>query len=228
MASIDSKGRLLGHVAPKYPPNLDTKAIREFILKVGGSPATPGSGNAYAKWLLERLSPIEAAEGMIWLDPVLEVNAPFYGEVLTLEEPLAQYRIHSTNSYQSQDLSPAQFARYLSMFELKLAYIEKRCASWGQTFDPEAAKRRSIWYSECQMGAAKLSSPGGSPLRGPGRALRAVRGSPYGAKQRAALLAWLTAVAILPRGVAEHLIAYRFVVGRRPRWLERIVRLMTL
>ena len=151
-----------------------------------------------------------------------------YGEVLTLEEPLAQYRIHSTNSYQSQDLSPAQFARYLSMFELKLAYIEKRCASWGQTFDPEAAKRRSNMVLGMPNGSGQTVVTRRLSTSRIGRALRAVRGSPYGAKQRAALLAWLTAVAILPRGVAEHLIAYRFVVGRRPRWLERIVRLMTL
>ena len=111
MASIDSDGRPLGHVAPKYPRGLDTKTLREFILKVGASPSTPGSGNAYAKWLLERLSPIEPAEGMIWLDPVLETNAPFYGEVLTLAEPLAEYRLHGTNGYQRQDLSPDQFAR---------------------------------------------------------------------------------------------------------------------
>ena len=64
MASIDADGRLLGHVAPKYPRGLDTKTLREFILRFVLA-STPGSGNAYAKWLLEKLSPIEPAEGVI-------------------------------------------------------------------------------------------------------------------------------------------------------------------
>jgi hypothetical protein len=230
MASIDADGRLLGHVAPKYPRGLDTKTLREFILKVGASPSTPGSGNAYAKWLLEKLSPIEPAEGMIWLDPVLETNAPFYGEVLTLAEPLAEYRMHGTNGYQRQDLSPDQFARYVSAFDSKLAYIEQRAPCWGEAFNTEAATRRSIWYTECLMAAVKLSPRGGPrqmhPLRVLGRAFRAAPSSPYGTKQRAVLLAWLTAVALTPRGAAESLIAYRFVIGRRPRWLERAVRLL--
>ena len=80
------------------------------------------------------------------------------------------------------------------------------------------------------MAAVKLSPRGGPrqmhPLRVLGRAFRAAPSSPYGTKQRAVLLAWLTAVALTPRGAAESLIAYRFVIGRRPRWLERAVRLL--
>jgi Glycosyl transferase family 2 len=230
MVSIDANGRPLGHVAPKYQGDLDTKTLREFILKTGGAPSTPGSGNAYAKWLLERLSPIEPAEGMIWLDPVLETNAPFYGEVLTLPEPLAEYRTHGTNGYQRQDLSLDGFARYISVFESKLAYVEKRAPCWGEAFDAEAAKRCSIWYTECLMAAAKLSPRGAPhqmhPLRVLGRALRAAPRSPHSVKQRAVHLAWLTAVTLAPRGTAENLIAYRFVIARRPRWLERAVKLL--
>src|SRR5215208_2486783 len=77
MASIDGEGRPLGHVAPKYPPNLDTETLRRELLTTGSCPATPGSGNAYAKWLLERVEPVA---GPIWMDGQLEVNAPFYGE----------------------------------------------------------------------------------------------------------------------------------------------------
>jgi len=167
---------------------------------------------------------------MIWLDPVLETNAPFYGEVLTLTDPLAQYRMHNTNGYQRQELSPDYFLEMIRTFEKKLIYIEKRAASWGEVFDAETAKRHSIWYLECMMSAAKLSLPSApnrvAPLRILGRALRAAPNSPYGRKQRAILLAWLTAVALAPRKLAEDLITFRFIVGRRPRWLERFVRIL--
>jgi hypothetical protein len=99
--------------------------------------------------------------------------------------------------------------------------------AWGMEFDPEEARRRSVWYLQCQMAAAKLSPPSEapiSPMRVLGRAMRAVPRLPASAKQRGIMMAWLTAVALTPRGVAKDLIAMRFIVGHRPRWLERIAR----
>ena len=226
MASIDADGRSLGHVAPKYPARLDTETIRRELLRTGTCPATRGAAMPTRR-AAERLSPIAPTGGMIWLDPVLEVNAPFHGEVLTLKEPLARYRIHSSNSIKVNELSPAQFARYLSTAELKMAYIQERCAPGDRT-RPRGGEGRSIWDRNARWQRPNCRRPAASPLRGPRTGYAAVRCPPYGAKQRAILLAWFTAVAISPRGVAKDLDRYRFVVGRRPRWLERIVRLMTL
>jgi glycosyltransferase involved in cell wall biosynthesis len=231
MITINAEGRPIGHVAPKYPAHLDTQMIREFILKAGASPSTPGTGNAYAKGLLEKVSPIDDAEGVGWMDPVLETNAPFYGEVITLREPLAQYRMHDANNYQRQVLSADQFVRYVNSFDAKLAYVQRRCEALGLSFDPEAAKYRSIWYLECEMSASKLL-PRDDPRRVPplqiiGRAFRALPQSPYDLKRRAALMSWLTAVAFAPPRLAEELIAYRHIVARRPRWLERVIRIVT-
>jgi hypothetical protein len=38
LVSIDKAGRPLGHVAPKYPPNLDTAIIRAELLRTGAHP----------------------------------------------------------------------------------------------------------------------------------------------------------------------------------------------
>src|SRR5262249_101109 len=101
LATIDQTGRHFGHVAPKYPNNISTTTIRSDLLRGGGSPNSPGSGNAYSRSLLAR---IRADRGFeledpreFYMDALLECNAPFYGEVTTLHEPLACYRIHSTN-----------------------------------------------------------------------------------------------------------------------------------
>ena len=224
LASIDADGRPLGHVAPKYPARLDTEMIRRELLSTCTCPASPGSGNAYAKWLLERLSPIEPAEG-IWLDDLLEIIAPFHGEVVTLHEPLVRYRMHGSNWSQHNELSPARFLKHLHAQDQKMAYFQDRCRAWGMEFDPEEARRRSVWYLQCQMAVAKLSSPGEapiSPMRVLGRAMRAVPRLPASAKQRAIMMTWFTAVALTPRDVAKDVIAVRFIVGHRPRWLERI------
>src|SRR5215472_1501042 len=56
LASIDAAGRRIGHVAPKYPPNLDTATLRAQLLHTGQSHSSPGGGNAYSHSLLDRVS----------------------------------------------------------------------------------------------------------------------------------------------------------------------------
>ena len=84
----------LSATSPRDPARLDTETIRRELLRTGTCPATQGSGNAYAKRFLETIAPIG---GLLWMDTMLEVNAPFHGEVVTLTEPLARYRIHGSN-----------------------------------------------------------------------------------------------------------------------------------
>jgi len=226
MTTIDEAGRPLDHVAPKYPAGLTTAALRRELLESGGCFSTPGTGNAYSRQLvLDVLSPDSA--GVRWLDTLLEVNAPFAGEVVTLYEPLACYRMHGNNNFQTQELSAERFAKFLSAHDQKLAYMARRSQTWGVTFDPASAKRRSSWYVACSMAAAKLGRPagslGGSPAAILSGATRAFLRSPGQQRRKALLLVWLAAVALLPKKLAEQVIAYRFVVASRPRWFERVL-----
>jgi hypothetical protein len=144
LATIDKTGLQLGHVAPKYPPNLDTATLRAELLRTGGSPNSPGSGNAYSRALLERLSSDGAFDlenpRDYHMDAVLECNSPFYGEVITLYEPLASYRIHDSNIYAMNAVENARFAMKCRTFELKVDYLARRCRQWGVAFDATAAR----------------------------------------------------------------------------------------
>jgi hypothetical protein len=112
LATIDKAGRQIGHTAPKYPPNLDTATIRRELLRTGGSPNSAGSGNADS-----RSSRISADSGFEiensrdhHMDAVLECNAPFYGEVVTLYEPLSCYRVHDSNIFSMNSIANAYYA----------------------------------------------------------------------------------------------------------------------
>src|SRR5215472_17344361 len=227
LASIDTAGRQLGHVAPKYPPNLDTATIRAELLRTGGSPNSPATGNAYARLLLDRIS----ADGGFelesprehWMDAILECNAPFYGEVVTLYEPLACYRIHDSNLYAINTIDSARFIARCRTFELKLDYLAGRCRFWGIPFDPVAARNRSIWPLECRLAAAKLSEDqAGEPtLTTLFRAARASITAPLPLVNRILRVAWLVGVATAPRPLARWLIGFRFIASQRPKWFER-------
>jgi|SRR5271165_599391 len=231
LATIDKIGRRLGHVAPKYPPNLDTATIRTELLRSGQCPSTSGSGNAYSRSLLDRIS----ADGgfdlenlrQYWMDFILECNAPFYGEIVTIYEPLACYRVHDNNDSLQSTIDSARFAHASGLFALKLDYLAQRCRTWGIPFDPAAAGDHSLWLLECRLAAAKLAAAEHSPreaiLMTLYHALRACIEAPLPLSHRIIRAAWFASVAATPRPLARRLIAHRFVVNQRPAWFERVL-----
>jgi glycosyltransferase involved in cell wall biosynthesis len=231
LAVIDKAGRQLGPVTPKYPPDLDTVTIRAEILRTGGSPNSPGSGNAYSRSLLDR---IRADGGFelknprdISMDTILECNAPFYGEVVTIYEPLACYRIHDSNDSMAYTVDKTRFDKMSRYFACKLDYLGGRCRVWGVKFDPVAARNCSMWSLECRLVADKLSDasePLGEPVwRTLFRALKACIRTPLPLSNRIVRAVWLVSVAISPRVVARRVIALRFVITQRSPWFERFL-----
>ncbi|MCB1968881.1 MAG: glycosyltransferase family 2 protein [Geminicoccaceae bacterium] len=224
LLSIDENHRSLGHVAPKYPENLDTETIRREILRTGSYPCPQACGNAYARTFLEALAPIG---GLRWMDMILEVNAPFYGEIFTLPKALACYRIHDNNDSAQVDYDTGRFARYASIFEEKLDYLESRCRLFGLEFDGRAARSRALWYLELKLTEAKLEERRVySYWRGLSRAvlaLGAVFRSPHTPRQRVFRAVWLVLVALSPRIVAIWLIRLRYIVPERPHLIEKFV-----
>lgn len=229
LVTIDQTGKQLGHVAPKYPPKLDTATIRTEILRSGGSPNSPASGNAYSRSLLDRIS----ADGGFniensrehWMDAVLECNAPFYGEVMTLYEPLACYRVHGYNLFAMSTLDSAIFNARCHTLELSVDYLEQRCRNWGIPFDPDAALNGSIWLHECRLAAAKLAeNPANEPICFALRpAIKACIAAQLPVVNRILRILWFVSVTAAPRALARRLIALRFISSRRPAWFEGLL-----
>jgi glycosyltransferase involved in cell wall biosynthesis len=228
LMTIDGAGRQLGHMAPKYPPNLTTATIRTELLRTGGSPNSPASGNAYSRSLLDRISTdggfeLESSREH-WMDAVLECNAPFYGEVVTLHEPLGCYRVHDGNLYAFNTISGARFAAKARTFELKVKYLAGRCRTWRIHFDRAAALEGAIWLHECRLCAAKLGKGNVElvpfTLRG---ATKACIRAQLPLVNRILRIIWFIGVAAAPRVLAKQLIALRFAPGQRPAWFEKLL-----
>ena len=73
------------------------------------------------------------------------MQRPFYGEVSTLYQPLACYRIHYRNLYAMNAIDSARFAAKSHTFELKVNYLAQRCRNWEIPFDPSAALNGLKW-----------------------------------------------------------------------------------
>lgn len=224
LATIDQAGRLLGHFTPKYPPNLDTATIRAELLRTAGSPNSAGSGNAYSRSLLER---IRADSGFalenpreFYMDALLECNAPFYGEVVTLYEPLSCYRMHDNNMYAITKIENAHFATKCRNQEFKIGYMAQRCRHWGIGFDPVAARKELVWLQECRLFATKFRESDGPIFATLCSAIRAYIGTPMPFLYRLLRIIWLVGVAAGPQRLSSQLLASRFIPGQRPMWVE--------
>jgi hypothetical protein len=234
LESIDEAGRRIGHVAPKYPSDLSTAVLKAQLLHTGQSHSSPGSGNAYSRSLLDRVSQDGGFDlknlRNYWMDNILECNAPFYGDVVTINEPLVCYRKHDSNLIYSSRIDHARFEKLAHTCLLKLDYLASRCRHWGIEFDVADVRDRSIHLLECQLIAAKVAPAGipHEPIDGTlRRALRAYCTTPGPLLPRILLAIWLFSVAVTPRTLAKRLIALRFVVTRRPAWFEHILAKLT-
>jgi hypothetical protein len=230
LETIDEEGRPLGHRAPEFPRHLDTATIRAALLHAGQSPSSPGSGNAYSLSLLRSLS----ADGGFdvenlqehHMDAVLECNAPFYGDVATIHEPLAYRRIHGGNLYAVSAVDASHFAMMSRAYAVKLDYLSGRCRKWRIPFDPAVARNRSVWQLECRLAAAKLAfakDPSREPILNIlSCGIKACMRDPGPMTLRIARMLWFVSLAAASRGLARRLIALRFLVGERPRWVKRL------
>ena len=231
VVTIDEAGRQLGQVTPKFPPNLDTAVIRRMLLRTGDAPLSIGSGSAVSRALMESITrdggfDRETPREM-WMDWILEYNAPFYGQVVTIYEPQACYRIHGSNLYHINSIDPTRFTAECRNFEIKLEYFTGRCRKWGISFDPSVARNNSLWLLECRLVADKLSCTGDSPVepvwRTLFRALKACINNEVSLSKRVIHAAWLVGVAVSPRAVSLRLIELRFLVVKRPAWFQTVL-----
>lgn len=233
LVTIDNAGQPVGNIAPKYPPNLDTATLRRMLLSTGGCLVSPSSGNAYSIALLEAVSrdggfDIRKNLREFCMDFIMEYNAPFYGEVVTIYEPLACYRMHDSNDNMLNRIDKDRFDKMLRYFTLRLDYFAERCRIWEIAFDPTAARNRSIWGLECRLSADKLASfrdrPADPVWRTLSRALKACSDAELPISNRIIRAAWFLSVAISPRPLARRLITLRFLILERPLWLEPVLR----
>jgi Glycosyl transferase family 2 len=103
MAVIDEIGRRTGEIKPldRYPlPSGDLRrAVLTFPFDL---PSMATSGNAFPRRVLERLLPAPEQEYRLLADWYLVHLAPLFGDVVTLDQVGACYRVHSANRYEQR------------------------------------------------------------------------------------------------------------------------------
>jgi glycosyltransferase involved in cell wall biosynthesis len=93
---IDGEGRDLGRRHCYFSPGYDAARVRAAFQAKGTYRWPVTAGNAYARWFLEELFPLTVEDAP---DGILNTVAPVYGEIVTIPEALASYRLHGANRW---------------------------------------------------------------------------------------------------------------------------------
>jgi hypothetical protein len=96
MQRIDVNGRAIGTPFPSYRPPPQPDNIRRWASMTSAYPTPPGSGNAYARWFLDRIFPLDETVGDC-TDSACLAAAPFLGDVVSVPGVMVGYRRHGDN-----------------------------------------------------------------------------------------------------------------------------------
>lgn len=228
LATVNAKGEFLGNVFPNFPRDLTGEEIRDEVLKTGLYPCPPTSGNAYARWFLEKIVPLPSLPG--GADGPLNTVAPLYGDVVTIDRPLGFYRVHDRNDGAQNELDAERFERFIRHDQSRIAFLREhaRRRGWAVVGEP---LDRAVLNLQYRVASLKLR-PQDHPIAGETalgivrHAMAAVWHARERPMARLLLLLWFLAVATSPRFLAGKLIALRFVPTSRPAVLARAMQLM--
>lgn len=214
MQRIDEEGRTSGEPFPDFRTVPTAADVRRWFSSTSAYPTPPGSGNAYARWFLDRIFPVGPEIGD-FVDSACLAAAPVCGDVVTVPDVVVGYRRHGAND---SDLlaDGRRFAREVERARARWMFARRLASADGHAIVDESPLYRSRELLQLRV-AAYRAGAGEQPLSGDhvARMVRdAVRApfqpGPETVQTRLVVSAWCLAVLVAPRGVMRWLLTVRY------------------
>jgi glycosyltransferase involved in cell wall biosynthesis len=199
---------------------LDSGNVLTRLLMEGDYCSPPTSGNVFSRVFLSNIMPMPEPEWRECADCYLVANAPFFGDIGVINDPLGVYRLHGssiTAFVADGRLRSESLQKRLNSDLRKQRLLNKLSAAYG-----EEAKANSVLstYTHLKVRLASLKMfPEAHPFQSDRlwSTLLKMTQTTYSCKSispatRAALCAWGLAIAALPKLLAEQLI----IIGLSP------------
>jgi hypothetical protein len=227
MNLIGADGAQLGTGFPQFPPTNHPEKLRRVYLRTMAYTTPPGTGNAYSRdFVRNALS--KAPSTMPASDTVLLTLAPILGDVLTIDKPLARYRVHAANYAAMQSLDAAKFRRRLQE-DVETARLFATASRRANLAVPPDPLRRCPSHLQYRL-ASYLVEPTAHPFPGDTASSLLCRllfsGIGYTQlrlRDRAILLAWGIACGLGPRKYRRSLVLWRFAPTSRPAVIRTLL-----
>lgn len=135
--SVDSKGKRLGSVFPKYPPGYDAAAMRHDNGRLGFYICATTSGNVFSREALEQID-LRSCDPRGAFDGSPALAMPYLGEIISLNKPLAYYRVHRNSISGWSKPTTALFRQEISEFQKR----------WKEVLSVLGLKETPFWSAQ--------------------------------------------------------------------------------
>lgn len=224
MRTVDAQGRATGAFFPQFHIVPTPEEVKQWSTATTAYPTPPGSGNAYSRWFVDKIFPLQNTAGTA-NDSYCLAAAPYLGDVITIAKPLVSYRIHGKNQGALSKLDLHQFERQMTRARQRQAYAKSIAATVGIELS-DSAVDRSLSYLCYRIASLRLA-PATHPIKGDSvfkilGNFAAAFFAPQGVslKGRVAMVGWGFAVGLLPLAWASKLVLWRFAPSARPQSLR--------
>lgn len=220
LRSMAIDGSPIDSVFPSYRDGYSSREMRADNELLGFYVCAPTSGNLFRADYLNRLRGMNLDEREAY-DGVPAQLAPYFGDVVSLNVPLARYRVHETSLSSWSAPTPALMQRELQRFENRWSEVIRVLHEQGV---PQPDPARSAFVSERELMERTLLGRR-PPLRTAFRHARSLLRSHRSLPQRIVFSTWGFGLVVLPRKTAAHLVYAKRAVGRRGRLTSTVARL---
>jgi glycosyltransferase involved in cell wall biosynthesis len=225
MAVIDEAGQPTGELRPPAHIGLPTGDLRLSELTFPFDMVwMPTSGNAFSTLALERILPIPEREFANSADWYLKHLIPLLGDVVSLQDVCAYYRVHGSNNYElpGATLEMPHVRQNVRYAAATRRHLRRMSSELGLALPP--GPFLSVADLANRITSRKLE-PDAHPLPGDrvgklalGGAIAAVRRFDVRWPMKLMFIAWFAAMALAPRRAAAALAVIFFFPERRRRF----------
>ncbi len=218
MQPIDAAGEKLGEPYPEYPADYTTEQMLNEIYSVGYYMTCPTSGMVLRKDVVAAVKDIDYER---YIDGVVYLLCPFMGEVKTIYEPLALYRVHDRNASAFDTPSPEKFAMERHRFVARLEHLKEICETLGIDGSRIADGTQTALALELDIleRAATGERPSFQTVQ---TYIKRNSQSESSLKKKVGLSMWAIGMGIAPRKLRNALLGWRPNPHTRPKFLRQL------
>ena len=220
---IDAAGADLGRRFCHFDAGYDAAAVRRSFARSGTYLWPVTAGNVYGRRFLEAAGPLKVGIGP---DGLLNTIAPAYGDVVTLQDCLASYRLHGANMWSSNGLDLTRLPERIAARQRELDELASHARGRGVSLPPGDPLDHELAFINYRLMALRLGQTYPGHERDSARrlwrtGLRHLSSEPMSLKHRALHATWISVLWLAPRPLAAALIRLRF---RRAELLQPLRR----
>lgn len=230
---VDIESKPSGAYIPTITAKLSCGEVWRQLLQTSGYVSTAMSGNAYSRIALTHVFPIPD-EYKTTADDYLMISTPFYGEVVSIEDPLASYRIHDSNQWALTSVSGSRFRRFVQHDLQNFMLLQQRAKEFGFEVPPDLEMRSfaRLWsrLASLRLEPQAHPVPSDSSLQliywGFGSLWKF---SEFNWQKRIIFSIWFLWVGLMPVSLAKLGITWLYAPHLRPKAIDRtLTRIRTL